>query len=257
MEEKKVIEKHILRYLYIHKKFKFIINPGYYLYKEISYNLEKELEVSIVDLDEINNILEKLVESKLLDIEYNDDVLKKGGIISVKDYGSTILDYMIDNGYVDIKLSFDYTDQYYSNTIDGLMKQIEKLKQLEQNIIYERDCLLDKISIQEKQIKDFYNNILNILGILVAVFSIIGFNIGGIKFIVGTDEIMKPWVYAGSIGVINLCIIFSIYFLLSLVNKIINPKECENRKYNIFSTKTLALLLLMIIIIIVSCFIIA
>ena len=65
----------------------------------------------------------------------------------------------------------------------------------------------DKIVEQDKRISNFNNNILSIMAILIAAFAIIGFNIGGIKFIVSSAEVLHPWEYAGSIGVVNLCIV--------------------------------------------------
>lgn len=92
------------------------------------------------------------------------------------------------------------------------------------------------------------------LGILVAVFSIVGFNIGEIKFISESIEIIQPWTYAGSIGVINLCIIISMYFMFCMLNQIINRKN-KNKTSYIFSKKSVTCLSLGLIGLIAICFI--
>lgn len=254
MDKAKIIEKHILRYIFIHGKYEFKGEPKFELYKRLSQDMEKELNVVVVGIDDFNNVFDKLVTDDIIKVKYEDEkALVKSGIIE-----SNILfkmrDYVVENEYVELKDAFQYTDQKYCDVIDIFMTQFKRMEKTENDLRAQKKELLEKIQEQEKQIKNFYNNILTILGILVAVFSIIGFNIGGIKFIVGSDEKLEPWVYAGSIGIINLCIVMSLYFLFALVDKVINKND---NKKGIFSKKISICLFCILLTVIAMCFIIA
>lgn len=254
MDKEKIIEKHILRYIFIHGKYEFKGEPRFELYKRLSQDIEKELNVVVISINDFNNVFDKLVSDDMIRVKYEDEkaLVKNGtieGCISFK-----MRDYVVENGYVELKDAFQYADQKYCDTIDIIMVQFKRMEKTENELKAQKKELLDKIHEQEQQIKNFYNNILTILGILVAVFSIIGFNIGGIKFIIGSEEKLEPWVYAGSIGIINLCIVMSLYFLFALVNKVINKNENKNA---IFSNKAMIFLFCIILIVIILCFVIA
>lgn len=254
MDKEKIIEKHILRYIFIHGKYEFKGEPKFELYKRLSQNIEKELDAVVVGIDDFYNVFDKLVADDMIKVKYEDEkaILKSGTIEACISF--RMRDYVLENGYVELKEAFQYVDQKYCDVIEIFMNQFERMKKTENDLRMQKDELLEKIHDQEKQIKNFYNNILTILGILVAAFSIIGFNIGGIKFIVGSDEELEPWIYAGSIGIINLCIIMSLYFLFALVNKVINTNE---DKKGIFSNKIMICLFCIILIIIAVCFFVA
>lgn len=254
MDKTKTIEKYILRYIFIHGKFEFKGDYKFELYKRLSPSIEKELNVSIVGIDDFNDVFDKLVSDEMIKVKFEDEksFVKKGTIEACISF--RVRDYVFENGYVELEEAFEYTDQKYYDVLDICMAQFKRMEKTENELKAQKKELLDKIHEQERQIKNFYNNILTILGILVAVFSIIGFNIGGIKFIIGSDEKLEPWVYAGSIGIINLCIVMSLYFLFALVNKVINKNENKNA---IFSNKAMIFLFCIILIVIILCFVIA
>lgn len=254
MDKEKIIEKHILRYIFVHGKYEFKGDPKFELYNRISQSIEKELGVTIVGINDFYNVFDKLINSNIILVKCKDEkAIVKEGTIEPK-ISHNMLDYVIENEYVDLKQAFQYADQKYCDVIDIFMAQFKRMEKTENELRSQKEELLSRIREQENQIKNFYNNILTILGILVAVFSIIGFNIGGIKFIVGSSETLEPWVYAGSIAIINICIILSMYFLFALVNKVIHGRE---KNSGIFSNKIFWTLLFVLIVIIAVCFIIA
>lgn len=254
MEKIKIIEKHILRYIFVHGKYEFKGEPAFELYKRLSQDIEKELNVVVVGIEDFNSVFAKLVADGIVCVKYEDEnAIKKKGTIE-GNITFNMRDYVVQNEYVELKDAFQYADQKYCDVIDIFMVQFGRMEKTESELQKQKEELLDKIHEQERQIKNFYNNILTILGILVAVFSVIGFNIGGVKFIIGSEEKLEPWVYAGSIGIINLCIIMSLYFLFALVNKVVNK---DDDKKGIFSGKIMVTLFCAFLIVVIISFALA
>lgn len=271
-EQGKVIEKHILQYLFIHDEFNFKFdNPGFSLYEAIGKSIEKELNISILDIDDFKKVLDDLIEKKMVEKKYDKEGEGfKNGTLKLS-FSTSVREYILQQGYIATKEIIDYIDNKYYETIRGFMAQIKRMESLESDLENQKKELLSKIDEQDQKVRNFNNSIISIMAILIAAFAIIGFNIGGIKFIVGNNEALKPWEYAGSIAILNLSIVFSLYFLFYLLNKIINPKAMankgqaisENNKqsskklFNIFNNKLVIFLLTIIIVMILICFFIA
>lgn len=136
----------------------------------------------------------------------------------------------------------------------SIVDQEERLNKLEQSNNTYETRISKKIKKQDKKIREFYTNILNILGILIAVFAIIGFNIQGIGKVIDSSNTLSLWNYIGGIAVINICIVLSMYLLFYLINRVIN----KNKSFKgIFSEKAFCLMLIIFVIIISICFIVA
>lgn len=254
MDRNEVIKKHILIYLFSCSKCKYINDPRFTLYNKVSKQIEKELKIKLLNPNEFYGVFDSLINDEIIEIKLDEEnTVIKGGCIELRSV-IKVRDYLIENNYIGLKEAFIYTDNKYHDSLEMFVLQLKRMENAEKELKMQRQELLDKIQRQEAQIKNFYNNILTILGILVAVFSIIGFNIGGIKFILGSGEKLQPWVYAGSIGVINLSILISMYLLFWLVNRVINKPE--DRK-GAFSSKVVIGLFCILIIVIVICFVIA
>lgn len=254
MKKAEIIEKHILRYIFIYGKYEFKGEPVFELYKRLSQDIEKELNAVIVGIGDFREVFNKLITDEMICVKYEDEnACEKRGTIEVNILFN-MRNYVVKKGYVGLEDAFQYADQKYCDMIDIFMVQFKRMEETESELQEQKEELLGKIHEQERQIKNFYNNILTILGILVAVFSIIGFNIGGVKFIIGSEEKLKPWVYAGSIGIINLCIIMSLYFLFALVDKVINK---DGNEKGIFSIKIMIILFCIFLIMVMISFVIA
>lgn len=148
----------------------------------------------------------------------------------------------------------DATKYVYQSQIENSNEQKNSLVELNEKMRKQSGKIFFRLTGQDKKIKEFYTNILGILGILIAVFSIIGFNIQGIGSILDHSNNVEIWNYVGGIAVINICVVISIYLLFYLINKIINKKE---EKKGLFSEKAFWILLTIFIIIIAMCFVVA
>lgn len=271
-EQEKVIEKHILQYLFTHDEFNFKYdNAGFDLYEIIGTSIAKELNISILGSDDFKKVLDDLIEKKMVEKKYDKESGQfKNGTLKLN-LTSSVREYVIEQGYVTTEVTINYIDNKYFDTIKMFMAQIKRLESLESDLENQKKELLSKIDEQDQQIRNFNNSIISIMAILIAAFAIIGFNIGGIKFIAGNNEVLKPWEYAGSIALLNLSIVFSLYFLFYLLDKIINSKTTNNNRqvisedntqpnkklFNIFDNKLVMFLLTIIIIMILICFFIA
>ena len=137
--------------------------------------MEEELGVRIIAIDKFYSVFDKLIENNYIVVKIEDEkaVPKKGTIeLSISFKG---LDYVVENKYVDIKEAFQYSDRKFCDIIDIFMIQFRRMEKTENDLKEQKKELLGIIKKQEIQIKNFYNNILTILGILVAVFSIVPF----------------------------------------------------------------------------------
>lgn len=254
MSKSDLIKDYILKYIFGRGRYEFIEDPKYDLYMAILDKVEKERGGIFFNEMEFYNAFDELVNNSEIEIVYNDNVsIIKQGTIELRN-PIKVREYLLRKGFIGLKEAYEYTDRKYLESQKMFAIQMKEMKKTKFDLNAQKEELLEKIKEQENQIKNFYNNILAILGILVAVFSIIGFNIGGIKFILGSEEKLQPWVYAGSIGVINLCIVISMYLLFWLVNRVIN--KSEDRK-GTFSNKVVIGLFCILIIIIVICFAVA
>lgn len=272
VQQEKVIEKHILQYLFTHDEFNFKFdNAGFNLYETIANDIQKELNISILGTDEFEKVLNDLIEKKMVEKKYDKESggLKNGTL--KLSFATSVREYILQQDYIGTKEIIDYINNKYFETIKGFMAQFKRIENLEKDLENQKNELLSKIDEEDKKIAYFNNSIISIMAILIAAFSIIGFNIGGIKYIVSNNEVLKPWEYAGGIALINLSIVFSLYFLFYLLNKIVNPntsgksiqattgddKQPHKRLLSIFNNKIVIFLLVIIIILISICFFIA
>lgn len=254
MSKNYLIKKYILTHIFCCGKYEFIEDPKYELYSTIFENVEKERGNTFFNITEFYSVYDELIANKEIKITFDESIsiINRGAIELCNPI--KVREWLLENGAIGLKEAYEYTDRKYLESQKMFSIQLQEMKKTKIELNMQKQELLEKIKEQENQIKNFYNNILSILGILVAVFSIIGFNIGGIKFILGSEEKLQPWVYAGSIGVINLCIVISMYLLFWLVNGVIN--KSEDRK-DTFSKKVVIGLFCILIIIIVISFVVA
>lgn len=273
MEEKKnLIEKYILRFLFGRNQYQNF--PKRETLQHVILKQIKQKDDNVIQED-VNLVFKELKKRKIIIIEEIDfEISSEVKASEVEDLKSFTLTtegrrYAIQKGYIAQIDLFEYIDTYtniFSDYNERQGKVNKNVRELEEKIVELKkytNPLSEKISLHEKKIKNFNNSIISIMAILIAAFSIIGFNIGGIKFIVESKNTMKIWEYAGSIGTINLCIIISLYFLFYLLNKIVNPginsnsinKENNTKKgFDIFSIEFAKNVLLIVIVIIVFCF---
>jgi hypothetical protein len=269
-EKEKVIEKHILKYLFTRDEFNFKYdNAGFDLYETIGTSIEKELNTGILAIDDFKKVLDDLIEKKMVEKKYDRKSEElTNGILKLN---FVTREYVLQQGYIEIKEIIDYIDNKYYVTIEIFKVQLQKMKCIKSDLEDQKKELSAKIYEQDQKIKNFNNSIISIMALLIAAFSIIGFNISGIKFIVGNSEILKPWEYAGSIAILNLSIVFSLYFLSYLLNKIINSKDMSDSRqsiskgneqpskkpFNIFNNKLVMFISIMFILLILICFFVA
>ena len=73
MDKIKIIEKHILRYIFVHGKYEFKGEPAFELYKRLSQDIEKELNVVVVGIEDFNSVFAKLVADGIVCVKYEDE----------------------------------------------------------------------------------------------------------------------------------------------------------------------------------------
>ncbi len=212
-EKIKCIEKNILSYIFKKNGFKEDEFTNKIHFK-ISDSLKEDWG-NLISKDEIEKVLSDLIDKKYVD-RSDDNTLK---------VYSSGLKYALMNDYISKADIIDYCNLLNSLHMDLDLAQFKNLQQLSKELSEQKDVVEEKISNVNDKISNFYNNIISILALLIAAFSIIGFNIGGIKFIVTNSEVLPVWQYVVSIGVVNLCIIVSLFFVFYLVQKIINPNR--------------------------------
>lgn len=108
---------------------------------------------------------------------------------------------------------------------------------IKENIEKIRDDAENELNEQRNKINKFYTDIISIMAILIAAFSIIGVNISGIKFISENIEILPIWEYVISIATINLCLITSLFFMFLFLKKIVFPSKQGKQEKNIRKRK--------------------
>lgn len=264
--ENKNIEDIIIKELFSRLEYKE--EEKYWLltnFNEHISKIYKEIYNKFISKDEISKVIENLKENNIIEIKENKEEKVKFYSLTTKGR-----EYALDNEYITNNEITRYsTDIYYkllgyfADLGMSLTESKKDIINLNNNVNEIKEVLIPsvkKVKEHETNIKSFYNNIISIMSILIAAFSIIGFNIGGIKFIVENKDLIKPWEYAGSIGVINLGIIVSLYFLFYLLNIIVNPNNEERpkpKKINIFNNKVAIFLLIAFIILVSICFFIA
>lgn len=242
------IEEAIIKYLFLYDLEFCGDEPALELYNQINWIRSK------IPFNEFNDVFNILLKNKYIDIRKFDETEENELLVLSKLFG---LPYAINKGYVTTLELVNYFDIKYQKICEGFVDinktTIEQIKWIGET----RKELTDSLNNQKIQIKNFYNNIINILGILIGAFAIIGFNIGGIKFIIGSEEAIKPFVYAGSIAVINLSIVLSLYILFHLINKIVNPQDSKHSKKISRTIKSLIIPSILFIVLIILSFILA
>lgn len=281
MDKKSVIEKHILQRIYINR----MSLPDAYikeLYNHLREKIESELESKELLFEDFNNVFEDLEERGFIIVDHmpmnetqigNFDELNY--IVRVNDNFNEdyiTVDYMEEMGFLNpavlAKSSYSQNLSNFcisDNQKNNLEKFIANCNTITSTNILEVKTLLsstskdldEKINEHEDQIKSFYGNILTILSILIAAFSIIGFNIGGVKDILSSQEILSSNELVGSIVVINISTVFSLYFLLYLIDKIVNGRKGEKHTSRIFSNLTAIIVLVLFIAILIYNFFIS
>jgi hypothetical protein len=249
-ERKPIIEKHIIKSLFYREEV-LVIDPSTLMNVRLSEKIKRELtqEAFPLSIAEFENALDKLIRDMLIEIKQENQnkilmITKKG-----REYG-------IESGYIGVDEAIKYSDYLYNKSLRITQEQLQKINNLNNGLEAQKMILDGNTKELKQKVDNFNNNILTIMGILIGAFAIIGFNIGGIKFIIGDKEVLKIWEYVGGIAIINLSIVGSLYFLFYLINRVINPDDINN-KISIFNKKALNNFVLIFIIIIATCFIIA
>ncbi|GAA0124786.1 hypothetical protein UT300019_06880 [Clostridium sp. CTA-19] len=267
MENKLKIEERILKELFVRRVYDEVKEEKLSF---INFIEEQLLNQGYVEqsLEEINNILLELQNSGFIKIDNE----RKKKVYTLTGWGEkyALIKYITVNELeehskkirerIDIKF-FDYSKliKVSDEKIKDLEQRNEKVNDIISDINQNLKESIDKIKEHEKNIKSFNNNIISIMSILIAAFSIIGFNIGGIKFLVENKSLVKPWEYAGCIAIINLSIVSSLYFLFYMIDKIINKDTSFTKQKNksIFNKKLSSFICITMIVIVVLCFFIA
>lgn len=212
-ERIKCIEKNILSFIFTKDKFKEDEYTNKIHYK-ISDSLKDDLG-NYVPNDEIDKVLSDLIDKKYID-RYTDNTLH------LCPQG---LEYALNSNYITPKDIINYCDTLNTRQLDCVLAISKYLKTLENESNKQKEIVDKKILNINDKISNFYNNIISIMALLIAAFSIIGFNIGGIKFIVSNTEILPIWKYVLGILVINVSIVISLFAIFYLLQKIINPDK--------------------------------
>ncbi|HBG12416.1 MAG TPA: hypothetical protein DDX68_12925 [Clostridium sp.] len=243
------IKQCILQYL-LNGDFQFRTNASSELYQRLESEIKKKIDGDDSSYLKFEEIFNELVMKKILVIESG----------TIKELGIPAIEYALNHNVFDqkflIKKIFDIKESLLHTQI-ALVEQYEDMDKL-------KDDIDIKIKKHEDKINNFDKNILTIMSLLIGAFSIIGFNFDGITNIINSDRELEVWEYVGGIAICNFCIIFSLYFLLCLINKIVNKdnSECKNIKilsshFNFFSFNLSLFFIVIIVVIILGCFIIA
>ena len=237
-EKTRCIEKHIISFLFKKNGFQENEYTDKVHYK-ISDQLRKDWG-SFISNDEIDIVLSNLIESKFI-FRNNENFLR---------ITTDGLNYALANTYIGIGNVINYCDTLHSKQLDYTISQFKSLGDLKERLEQQKKELDEKTTELDSKISSFYNNIISIMALLLAAFSIIGFNISGIKFIVANTETLPGWTYVGSIMIINISIIVSLFCVFRLVQNIVYPGyiKAQNTDYNlkvrIFNNKTFQLIII-------------
>lgn len=212
-EKIKCIEKNILSYIFKNDEFKedeYTNKIHYKIYNSLSLDWE-----NTASYDEIDRTLSVLIDKNYI-YRNKDNVLR---------ITSSGLEYSLNNNYIEERDIIDYCKTLYSRQFDFMINEGRNIIILKKNLNEQKNIVDKKLTEVNTKISNFYNNIISIMALLIAAFSIIGFNISGIKFIAANSEILPIWKYVISILVINLSIIASLFSIFYLIQKIINPNK--------------------------------
>jgi hypothetical protein len=118
------------------------------------------------------------------------------------------------------------------------------------NIIEEHKKEIDDVKLiiskHNQVIDEFNSNILTIMAILITVFSIIGLNLGSIKYL---NEVLKANIvlYLGTIITINVTLLIVMYALFYLMSKM-NSNEEKRHSLSISKTKEFWIIIIVLLI---------
>ncbi len=197
----------------------------------------KEIDES--ELREINNELQK-TRSKLLNSEKNIsfDPLKTD-MDKIKGYQKILIEFdKISKKVQEISKTRIFSqneelnrfkkvkDQIYTNTVAVqtnylalvIKEQNHKFEEQKKEVELQKQNFENQnkeLTEQRKKIEEHDKNILNIMGIFLAIFSLIGFNI---SFLPEIPDYFGGWQIIGFAALINIIIVISISCLFLLIN---------------------------------------
>lgn len=257
-EKYPIIEKLILKRVFCNKLMIDRSSIGISLSADMSVDIRKEEEDGyIISLEAVEYVFNKLIENELIEENVNGKTYSFIEIVLTPKGKAEVL----EKGYIGIQEAISYTDYIYDKSIEHTNTSFQKLNELSKELDSKQKKFDTQILKQQEKIRNFNSNILTIMGILIAAFAIIGFNIGGIKFLVGDKEVLMLWKYIGGIVAINISMIMSLYFLFYLINRVVNTESneedssCEKKKgFNIFNGSVVFIIFLIFIGAVIGCF---
>lgn len=183
-----------------------------------NYNNNDYITISSKVLYDLHD---QLIDSTIIDLESN---IKESVELLSKE--KKILKNCNDKYRPSDKTKEDCGNQslYYTSEANRLLENANflitktSLSNLKHKVNNFEDNIIPKVN-------NIHTQILSIMAILIAAFSIIGFNFTAIKTVIEKGKELSVWEYISAIGVINLSIALTLYFLFYLVSKITNSKK--------------------------------
>ncbi|MBP2028655.1 hypothetical protein J2Z35_002485 [Acetoanaerobium pronyense] len=191
-------------------------HKSYHLHEKIRKHLEVEEDYFYLELKNLFRFgYLDLINEKFY---FMSNIPSAGSILNINDRLNEITIEMLKQGEKDKSCISKYGMLAINSYLLNKNKEtIDEINNFKNDIIN----LKEEIEQHKGIINNFNSHILTIMTILITVFSIIGINLGTIKFL-GEVLIEDVLLYIGTLIAVNVSLLMTLYCMFYLLNNVIN-----------------------------------